>query len=66
MRWERAAAMLSLAAIALCALIVSAFEDVAWAEQVGLVAVGALAGVIYPSAVSAVRGSETTASTDGG
>lgn len=46
MKIERTVALLSLAAIAICALIVGAVQDLSWAKDVALVAVGGLAGII--------------------
>jgi hypothetical protein len=43
---ERTVALVSLAVIAVVALLVGAFQDLAWAKDIALVAVGALAGVI--------------------
>ncbi len=46
MKIERTVALIALGAIVICALIVGAIEDLGWAKDIALVAVGGLAGVI--------------------
>ncbi len=46
MKIERTVALIALGAIVIVALIVGAIEDLSWAKDIALVAVGGLAGVI--------------------